>query len=706
VLFSERKSRRGGKKMKTTIVKGASILTVMLFFSMVLTPVFGGEVQPFNRWGYAFEDVGETIPLDTQLITSWVEGVSYGSDVTGTGGDVGLFDIDTLGDTTDSPAVKTGGWNGDEVWYVHGELTTANPGTFFAESDAWLVGGYNIPAANLHYAGTQPPLLKINNVSTDSGLAAANDYVVVYNPTAAAVDILDYSFSIGVGAPIAIGPGNIIAGLYAWNVNPIPAGGFLALDMGALDLAGDALLLSHNPTGFIIERVEYGTPTPEIDDSQPGPANDNAANPAVGQEIYRTGGPGVDTNVHNVDFATQIVWLPERVLTRIEVVPVETVQPEDWIGTVGMTATGFDQVGGTMAIAPAWASTDATVWFTGVTPGDPATATLNADGSQVAGNYLITATDVVVGTAFLNWTPIGAGVTPWDIACHKAGNDILIDWTTGVGPWDVYYASSADDSAVRGTQPFVLLAGGVAAPTYTHVGALLNTDSYAYYVTADGGVTKSNLGFKLTRPLAANSLAYNWIGLPYKTDLIDADSIMDDINLDAGVDDTCDIATWWDTSVMGYIDRTDLGGIRVGINWAATPGVGYQVHVVAPVDWMIVGANQDKDAAYNIIPITVPLVDTGLAYNWIAFPYNTQFANADAVMDQINTDTAGAPANDCIDILTWWDESVMGYIDRTDLGGIRVGINFIIDPGHGYQAHMIAGFGNPTWDISQNTLEP
>ncbi|MCK4266374.1 MAG: hypothetical protein KAX31_03775, partial [Thermoplasmata archaeon] len=105
--------------MKTPIMKGASILTAILFFSMVLTPVLGGEVLPFNRWGNAYQDVAETIPLNTQTITAWVEGVSYG-DTTTDG--AGLFNIDTRGDTTDSTTVKTGGWNLDDVFYVHGDL--------------------------------------------------------------------------------------------------------------------------------------------------------------------------------------------------------------------------------------------------------------------------------------------------------------------------------------------------------------------------------------------------------------------------------------------------------------------------------------------------------------------------------------------------------------------------------------------------------
>ena len=179
---------------------------------------------------------------------------------------------------------------------------------------------------------------------------------------------------------------------------------------------------------------------------------------------------------------------------------------------------------------------------------------------------------------------------------------------------------------------------------------------------------------------------------------------MNDINADGPGGDTCNIATRWDTTAQGYSSRTDIGAIRVGDNFAITAGVGYLVHCVQPVTWNVVGANPNKDASYNLPTVNVALVDNGLGNTWIAFPYNVNYANADAVMNQINTDTP--TAGDDINILTRWDETAQGYSSRTDIGAIRVGDNFIPTAGYGYLTHMVSGHANPAWNIYQFTLEP
>ena len=293
---------------------------------------------------------------------------------------------------------------------------------------------------------------------------------------------------------------------------------------------------------------------------------------------------------------------------------------------------------------------------------------------------------------------IAGGVTPWDIACHKSGNDLVIDWTTGSGPFEVFIADT-----VTGAGPYVSLASGIAANTYTHVGALTDGLSHSYYVTAGDGET-SNLGFKLVKSLVDNGLSLNWIALPYKSDITTADQMMDDINSDGPGGDAAYIVTQWDTANQIYQSRTDLGAPRIGVNFAIAPGIGYQVKMNAAMamNWNIVGAAPDKDASYVSTDVTVSLVSNGLALNWIALPYNTILTTADEMMDAIN---AAGPGGDAVYIATQWDTANQIYQSRTDLGAPRIGVNFALAPGAGYQIKMNAAM-DFVWTISDNVLEP
>ena len=102
----------------------------MLMFSMLLSPVLAAPPQPNNRWGYA-SDAGGPLPPG-ELITGWVDGVQYGDNLTvdDVSGD-GLFSVDTLGDTDYGLGTeKDGGILGEFIYYVHGDLTSANGGVF------------------------------------------------------------------------------------------------------------------------------------------------------------------------------------------------------------------------------------------------------------------------------------------------------------------------------------------------------------------------------------------------------------------------------------------------------------------------------------------------------------------------------------------------------------------------------------------------
>jgi hypothetical protein len=539
--------------------------------------------------------------------------------------------------------------------------------------------------------------LKINNISTNSGLII--NYVSIYDPTGAAV-MTDYAIAIGTGAPQAILGGDLYLPAAFMNTWWIDMAGFAGFGND------HAIKLVHVATGYIVDRAEYGNIGSEPEDTMPGTANDNALNPAATREIARQNtypaAWGDDTNVHNVDFTDKEAWLPPAGATATATGPIGAGG-----NLIDITYTWtpppssvdiFYSMDGNVTWNPL--ANDPTVEgppgiFPGVdldllVPGGPGTYWWICN--MVGG-----ADDVGVPAG---GTPAEAGpyvyssgFSPTDISVHESGNDILIDWTTGLSggaDWEVYRSMSFTGGfALYDTAP-------AAGMSYTDVGAYADGNNYAYIIKAAGDPTNSNMGYKLVRQLTDAILGFNWIGLPYKCDLLDVDDVMDDINADAGVDNTCDIFTYWDTTAQGLVSRTDIGAIRVGPIFPMNPGQGYQAHVVAPVTWKVVGADIDVGAT-----ATVALVDNLLAYTWITFPYNTLFADADQVMDQIQADGSGG---DDIDIFTYWDEVAQGLVSRTDIGAIRVGPIFPINPGQGFQTHMV--LPNGAWDIHQNLYYP
>jgi|GEM_PF-4544471 len=278
-------------------------VAVVVSSMAVLLPKGTRGQSPFNRWGYAYDDTG--VPLEGELITAWVEGVSYGSVVTMMAPNAGLFTIDTDADHNASDNIKDGGYDGETVYYAHGDLTTG--GIFFNETDVFVSGGTNMLAANLHEVSDTPALLKINNVSSQSTYAIT-DYIVIHNPTASSVDAGDYSISVAETAPNPITTGIIPVELSDWNDIMIPPNGYLAIDMaswGGLDAAGNSVKLIETARGFVVDRVEYGAIMNEPENS----VMPNALAPAAGQEIRRNTA-GLDTNDCSADYTIGSQYLP------------------------------------------------------------------------------------------------------------------------------------------------------------------------------------------------------------------------------------------------------------------------------------------------------------------------------------------------------------------------------------------------------------
>jgi hypothetical protein len=222
VLFLERRNEKqlgGGKRMKTQIMKGASILTAVMMLTMAVSTTLAAPPIPFTR-------LGDTA-YNTQLICSWIDGVEYGN-VTSTG--TGYIELDTVGDDTVPDTTKTGGIAGDVIQYSVGRLTGATARFFApAENDVWSAGGTF--TGDLTADGADTILLKIDVVASQATVGIT-DYIIIYNPHTATVDVTLYSLAVGTAAAQAIAAGDYtIAGLVPANVNPIPAGGSLVIKM-------------------------------------------------------------------------------------------------------------------------------------------------------------------------------------------------------------------------------------------------------------------------------------------------------------------------------------------------------------------------------------------------------------------------------------------------------------------------------------------
>jgi hypothetical protein len=321
--------------MNNKTMKGASLIVVAAMVAMVFAGVQAAPVMPYTRFGDGSPNLA---PVST-LITAWIDGVEYGQN---TSSATGTYTIETTGDELSTTTVKEGGVNTNTIYYVlGGHLTTASVGQFASQTDTYTAGA--IVEGALSDSATTERYLKINNVSSQSTITGGpTDYVVIWNPAGATATITDYSLAVGTAASQAIIAGDIPTGLYAWNVATVPASGFVVINMakwGGLSNTGNSIKLIHTATGFIVDRVEYGTIATQPENT----ILTDAANPASGNEIHRTTA-GTDTNSCSVDFTSGANWLPKD--TTAPVSSADAIAPY-WRNTspITITATATDAVG-------------------------------------------------------------------------------------------------------------------------------------------------------------------------------------------------------------------------------------------------------------------------------------------------------------------------------------------------------------------------
>lgn len=300
---------------------------IFLLISLALSPVWLSRAAvpvPHNAYGYATDAQGVRFPA-SETITAWIDGVMYGSNLTfedagdpDPGNRTGKYDLDTAGNevtippSPETPWVKEGGDQGDEIMYVWGDMTgdDTTPGGFltsltFEQNATWKT--FMVENINLSVAPLQPPALpKINNITT-MPMDQGSQYVWIFGPPG--IPMHDFYLEKN--------DGKMHGGTRIDLMGELSPLGYLYVDLGSrnyLNVTGDELkLVWDNPGGtgapfagrdIVVDRVEFnsswnGTHYGEPDNTI---MPDAYGQPYEGYEMRRYPYPGADTNNCLVDF--------------------------------------------------------------------------------------------------------------------------------------------------------------------------------------------------------------------------------------------------------------------------------------------------------------------------------------------------------------------------------------------------------------------
>ncbi|MFQ6107820.1 MAG: PKD domain-containing protein, partial [Thermoplasmata archaeon] len=283
---------------------------------------------PHNAYGHAYDMQGATFPAG-ELITSWIDGVMYGWNVTfddpfdpNPSNQTGKYDVDTNGNQVtipsdpDTPWIKEGGDHGvDDIMYVWGNMTDlgTHPGSYpsswiFEQNATWRT--FESEYIDLTVAPVQPPALpKINNITT-MPMDQGSQYLYIYaHPGTPMADFY-----------LEKNDGRIHGGTRIDLSGETSPSGFLYVDLGSTDYLNDTgdeiKLVWDNPGGtgvpfagrdVIVDRVEFnaswnGTHYGEPDNT----IMLDAYAPYSGYEIHRYPLPGSDTNDCAQDFVMSV----------------------------------------------------------------------------------------------------------------------------------------------------------------------------------------------------------------------------------------------------------------------------------------------------------------------------------------------------------------------------------------------------------------
>jgi PKD repeat protein len=285
---------------------------------------------PYNSWGHPYDETDVKM-LDGELITSFIDGVDYGNNMTFNAALDVWYDIQTRGNWVMAPGSpnseweKEGGDLDEPIMYVWGDMTNTytdpdgdsilNYGVF-EEYAPWITN-QSIPM-DIYLSPTQPSIFPKISIIVPEPTDGYGDYVLIF---AEDPDFDMSQFYLEKNDGVLSGPSQSLVGItnatgyYYANLTDI-----------SLDACGDELKLVWINTGtafngmdVVVDRVEWnattgGTHNVGLDHEPDNTDMTDAAAPACGQVDFAIRRQGVfptfdqDTNDNAIDFVVDIPW--------------------------------------------------------------------------------------------------------------------------------------------------------------------------------------------------------------------------------------------------------------------------------------------------------------------------------------------------------------------------------------------------------------
>lgn len=178
----------------------------------------------------------------------------------------------------------------------------------------------------------------------------------------------------------------------------------------------------------------------------------------------------------------------------------------------------------------------------------------------------------------------------------------------------------------------------------------------------------SNMGFKISIPLTAAQAKY--VSIPFYNSYTDAASLRNDVIAAGGT--TVNVYTWTGTAWQRY-----AGGGIGQVNFAITPGLGYQVNSAASVaGWIVVGSHNPSLA----------LSLTAAQAKYVSVPYHTTATTAATLRNEII-----AAGGTTVNVYDWTGTAWQRYAG----GGIGQ-VNFNLTAGKAVQVNSAASVASWT----------
>lgn len=340
--------------MKRISVVWAGALAVVLVlggFVPLIGTVMAAIPIPHNMYGHPYDETGVKMPVN-ELITSWVDGVEYGRNLTFSAVSDIWYDIDTAGNwmldpvTPETPWEREGADLNDPIMYVWGDMTNIkldpegdlllNYGVF-NETDLWMTNVTVNSDLHLPFIYDQPPLFPKISMIIPAPTDGWGDYVLIYTED----PFVDMSaFYLEKNDGTLVGPSEPLSGVS--NTTAYFYANLTTLDLNA---CGDELKLVWTNPGpafggndIVVDRVEWNATTGGVH----GPEPDNtimtdASAPACGTPDFALRRQGVfpvfdqDTNDNAADFVVDTPW-PRPIIGAPVMTWISPTGGERWTG--------------------------------------------------------------------------------------------------------------------------------------------------------------------------------------------------------------------------------------------------------------------------------------------------------------------------------------------------------------------------------------